>query len=162
MWYLVHRFLKVTSKDSDVDDTSSRYLIFDDTMLSKTGKLIKDSYTAKRVEELDTNKIQMVLRMFFTTIYRGLRADYVLVDSWFTCDALKQAMITTSRKGHCIVQRTPIYSVKRSADGYGVVHRVSLLSLRGTRDGCPGFTCKNAGHSKSRNHDQGTVLFGDG
>lgn len=158
MWHLVHRFLTVTSKDSDVDDTSSRYLIFDDTTLSKTGKRIekigkvwdhvtnsyvlgfkllvmmywdgkssipldfslhrekgknqerpfgmskkqirkqysckriKDSYTAKRVEELDTNKIQMVLRMFFTAIYRGLRVDYVLVDSWFTCDALIQAI----------------------------------------------------------------------
>jgi predicted nucleic acid-binding Zn finger protein len=88
MWHLVHRFLTVTSKDSDVDDSSSRYLIFDDTTLSKTGKRIKDSYTAKRVEELDTNKIQMVLRMFFTAIYRGLRVDYVLVNSWFTCDAL--------------------------------------------------------------------------
>jgi len=41
MWHLVHRFLKVTSKDSDVDDTSSRYLIFDDTTLSKTGKSIE-------------------------------------------------------------------------------------------------------------------------
>ena len=158
LWHLVHRFLTVTSKDSDVDDTSSRYLIFDDTTLSKTGKRIekigkvwdhvtnsyvlgfkllvmmywdgkssipldfslhrekgkkqerpfgmtkkqirkqysckriKDSYTAKRVEELDTNKIQMVLRMFFTAIYRGLRVDYVLVDSWFTCDALIQAI----------------------------------------------------------------------
>ena len=37
-WHLVHRFLEVTSKDSDVDDTSSRYLIFDDTTLPKTGK----------------------------------------------------------------------------------------------------------------------------
>jgi predicted nucleic acid-binding Zn finger protein len=56
-------------------------------------KRIKDSYTAKRVEELDTNKIQMVLRMFFTAIYRGLRVDYVLVDSWFTCDALIGAAV---------------------------------------------------------------------
>src|SRR5690554_547647 len=31
-------FLTVMSKDSDVDDTSSRYLMFDDTILSKTGK----------------------------------------------------------------------------------------------------------------------------
>jgi hypothetical protein len=35
MWHLVHRFLKVTPKDSDVDDSSSRYLIFDDATLSK-------------------------------------------------------------------------------------------------------------------------------
>jgi len=55
-------------------------------------KRIKDSYTAMRVEELDSNKIQMVLRMFFTAIYRGLHVDYVLVDSWFTCDALIQAI----------------------------------------------------------------------
>jgi hypothetical protein len=159
MWHLVHRFLKVTSQDRDVDDSSSRYLIFDDTTLPKTGKRmekigrvwdhvtnsyvlgfkllvmmywdgksaipldfslhrekgkkeerpfgmtrkelkrqysckrIKDSYTAKRVEELDTNKIQMVLRMFFTAIYRSLRVDYVLVDSWFTCDALIGAAV---------------------------------------------------------------------
>lgn len=164
MWHLVHRFLKVTSQDKDVDDSSSRYLIFDDTTLSKTGKRIekigkvwdhvtnsyvlgfkllvmmywdgksaipldfslhrekgkkderpfgmtrkelkrqysckriKDSYTAKRVEELDTNKIQMVLRMFFTAIYRGLRVDYVLVDSWFTCDALIQAIRSVKNK----------------------------------------------------------------
>jgi hypothetical protein len=38
MWLLVHRFVKVTSKDSDVADTSSRYLVFDDTTLPKTGK----------------------------------------------------------------------------------------------------------------------------
>jgi len=169
MWYFVHRFLKVTSTGKDGDDTSSRYLIFDDTVLPKTGKSIekigkvwdhvtnryvlgfkllvmmywdgkssmpldfslhrekgkkperpfgmtkkrireqysckriKDSYTAKRVEELDTNKIQMALRMFFTAIYRGLRVDYVLVDSWFTCDALIQAIRgVKSQKVHLI------------------------------------------------------------
>lgn len=39
----MHRFLKVTSKDSDVDDTSSRYLISQDTILNlfKTGKRIE-------------------------------------------------------------------------------------------------------------------------
>ena len=41
MWYFVHRFLKVTSNEKDVGDTSSRCLIFDDTTLSKTGKSIE-------------------------------------------------------------------------------------------------------------------------
>lgn len=45
----------------------------------ESSTMIKDSYTDRRVEELDTNKIQMALRMFFTAIYRGLRVDYVLV-----------------------------------------------------------------------------------
>jgi hypothetical protein len=158
LWHLVMRFVKVTSEDCDTPDSSSRYLIFDDSTLPKTGrcmekigrvwdhvtnsyllgfkllvmmywdgkssipldfsmhrekgkkeerpygmtrkelkrqyshKRVKDSYTAKRVEELDNDKIGMVLRMFYSAIYRGLRVDYVLVDSWFTCDALIQAI----------------------------------------------------------------------
>lgn len=35
------------SQDRDVDDSSSCYLIFDDTTLSKSGKRVKDAYTAK-------------------------------------------------------------------------------------------------------------------
>ena len=188
MWHLVHRFLTVTSKDSDVDDTSSRYLIFDDTTLSKTGKRIekigkvwdhvtnsyvlgfkllvmmywdgkssipldfslhrekgkkqerpfgmtkkqirkqysckriKDSYTAKRVEELDTNKIQMVLRMFFTAIYRGLRVDYVLVDSWFTCDALIQAIRSVKNKEVHLIGMYKFAKTKFEYQGKSLTH----------------------------------------
>ncbi len=188
MWHLVHRFLTVTSKDSDVDDTSSRYLIFDDTTLSKTGKRIekigkvwdhvtnsyvlgfkllvmmywdgkssipldfslhrekgkkqerpfgmtkkqirkqysrkriKDSYTAKRVEELDTNKIQMVLRMFFTAIYRGLRVDYVLVDSWFTCDALIQAIRSVKDKEVHLIGMYKFAKTKFEYQGKSLTH----------------------------------------
>jgi predicted nucleic acid-binding Zn finger protein len=122
MWHLVHRFLTVTSQDSDVDDTSSRYLIFDDTTLSKTGKRIKDSYTAKRVEELDTNKIQMVLRMFFTAIYRGLRVDYVLVDSWFTCDALIQAIRSVKNKEVHLIGMYKFAKTKFEYQGKSLTH----------------------------------------
>ncbi|MEN6597922.1 MAG: hypothetical protein ABFC39_09255, partial [Proteiniphilum sp.] len=76
MWYLVHRFLKVTSKDSDVDDTSSRYLIFDDTTLPKTGK---------RMEKIGK-------------VWDHVTNRYVLVDSWFTCDALIQAIRSVKDK----------------------------------------------------------------
>ena len=55
-------------------------------------KRVKESYTAKRAEELDTDKITMVLRMFYSAIYRKIRVNYVLVDSWFTCDLLIQAV----------------------------------------------------------------------
>jgi hypothetical protein len=188
MWHLVYRFLKVTSEDSDVDDTSSRYLIFDDTTLSKTGKRIekigkvwdhvtnsdvlgfkllvmmywdgkssiplnfslhrekgkkderpfsmtrkelkrqysfkriKDSYTAKRVEELDTNKIQMVMRMFFTAIYRGLRVDYVLVDSWFICDALIQAIRSVKNKEVHLIGMYKFAKTKFGYQGKSLTH----------------------------------------
>ena len=188
MWYFVHRFLKVTSQDRDVDDTSSRYLIFDDTILPKTGKRmekigkvwdhvnnryvlgfkmlvmmywdgkssipldfslhnekgrkperpfgmskkeirkqykrrrIKDSCTANREEELGAGKIQMVLRMFFSAIYRNLRVDYVLVDSWFTCDALIQAVRSVKNKTVHLIGMYKIAKTKFEYQGKSLTH----------------------------------------
>jgi len=56
-------------------------------------KRIKESETRHRMEELDYSKIWMMLKMFFSAAYRSLEIDYVLVDSWFTCDALIRAVI---------------------------------------------------------------------
>ena len=56
-------------------------------------KRVKESETRSRIEELDYSKIWMMLKMFFSVAYRGLQIDYVLVDSWFTCDALIKAVI---------------------------------------------------------------------
>jgi predicted nucleic acid-binding Zn finger protein len=55
-------------------------------------KRIKASYSAKRIEELDKNKITVALKMFYSAVYRCIKIDYVLVDSWFTCDTLIQAV----------------------------------------------------------------------
>jgi hypothetical protein len=51
-------------------------------------KRIKESEGSSRIKELDTSKIKMMLRMLYSAIYRCLQVDYVLVDSWFNCDAL--------------------------------------------------------------------------
>jgi hypothetical protein len=55
-------------------------------------KRIKGSESGKRVNELDTNKIDMMLAMFYRAVYRCLKIDYVLVDSWFTCESLIRAV----------------------------------------------------------------------
>jgi len=55
-------------------------------------KRMRESESCKRINELDTNKIEMMLKMFYTAVYRCLRIDYVLVDSWFTCEALIKAV----------------------------------------------------------------------
>ena len=55
-------------------------------------KRVKESETRSRLEELDYSKIWMVLKMFCSAVYRSLQIDYVLVDSWFTCDALIKAV----------------------------------------------------------------------
>ena len=56
-------------------------------------KRTKDAESRKRQEELDTNKIWMMLKMFYSAVHRCLPIDYVLVDSWFTCEALINACI---------------------------------------------------------------------
>jgi hypothetical protein len=55
-------------------------------------KRVKESETRHRIEELDYSKIWMMLKMFFSAVSRSLHIDYVLVDSWFTCDALIKAV----------------------------------------------------------------------
>jgi hypothetical protein len=55
-------------------------------------KRIKESCSQKRIEELDKSKIDMMLKMFYSAIYRCIKVDCVLVDSWFTCDALIHAV----------------------------------------------------------------------
>ena len=56
-------------------------------------KRVKESASGKRIKELDTNKIEMMLKMFYSAVYRCLQIDYVLVDSWFTCEALIKAVV---------------------------------------------------------------------
>ena len=56
-------------------------------------KRVKESESCKRIKELDTSKIEMMLKMFYSAVYRCLKIDYVLVDSWFTCEALIKAVV---------------------------------------------------------------------
>ncbi|MDR1881906.1 MAG: transposase [Prevotella sp.] len=55
-------------------------------------KRVKESYSGKRIKELDINKITVALRLFYSAVYRCIKIDYVLVDSWFTCDTFIQAV----------------------------------------------------------------------
>jgi hypothetical protein len=56
-------------------------------------KRVKESETCERIKELDYSKIWMVLKMFCSAVSRCLPVDYVLVDSWFTCGALINAVV---------------------------------------------------------------------
>lgn len=50
----------------------------------------KNSYGNKRKEEYFATKIHNMIEMVRTAIGQGLRFDYLLTDSWFTCFALVQ------------------------------------------------------------------------
>jgi hypothetical protein len=158
LWRIAKAFLYETQKDKSELVQKPRCLIFDDTLLEKTGKKIekigkvhdhtdnkmklgwkmsvalfwdgkssipldfclssekgkreeypfgmrekdlrrqfsktrmKDSAGKQRVAELVESKIMMVIKMFYMAIYHCVTMDYVLCDSWFTCDALISAV----------------------------------------------------------------------
>jgi hypothetical protein len=52
----------------------------------------KGSCSRERAEEADMSKIDCAIKMFKRAIRKGLRADYVLMDSWFTCEAFINAV----------------------------------------------------------------------
>jgi hypothetical protein len=72
----------------------------------------KESESGKRVKELEKSKIEMMLKMFYSALYRCLRIDYVLVDSWFTCEALIKAVISQS------VHLTGMYKIAQTKFEY--------------------------------------------
>jgi hypothetical protein len=55
---------------------------------------VKSSPGSKRKQEYFTTKIENMIEMARTAIGQGLRFDYMLVDSWFTCFALVKFVAT--------------------------------------------------------------------
>ena len=53
----------------------------------------KGSLSQQRAEEADMSKIDMAIKMFKRAIAQGFQIDYVLMDSWFTCDAFIDAVL---------------------------------------------------------------------
>ncbi|MCF8380863.1 MAG: transposase [Bacteroidales bacterium] len=47
----------------------------------------KGTHSWDRAREADSTKIESALKMFWRAISQGVKLDYVLMDSWFTCEA---------------------------------------------------------------------------
>jgi predicted nucleic acid-binding Zn finger protein len=54
----------------------------------------KGTHSWDRAQETDSSKIESAVKMFWRAITQGVKVDYVLMDSWFTCDVF----IKTVRK----------------------------------------------------------------
>ena len=52
----------------------------------------KNSYSFERVKEVDESKIKIAVKMFTRAVSQGFDIDYVLMDSWFTCEAFIDAV----------------------------------------------------------------------
>jgi hypothetical protein len=85
-------------------------------------KRIKESCSAKRIKELDTNKIFMALKMFYSAVYHCIKIDYVLVDSWFTCDALIKAVRSIKHQNIHLIGMYKIAKTKFNYKGLQLTH----------------------------------------
>ncbi len=58
----------------------------------------KNTFGAKRKKELDATKIASAVKMIQYSVKKGITADYVLTDSWFTCWAIVETSINNGLK----------------------------------------------------------------
>ena len=52
----------------------------------------KGTHSWERAKEADSTKIESALKMFWRAISQGIKVDYLLMDSWFTCEAFIRAV----------------------------------------------------------------------
>lgn len=55
------------------------------------------SFSDERAREADMSKIDSAIKMFRRAISQGFMVDYVLMDSWFTCEALVEAVLSVKK-----------------------------------------------------------------
>jgi predicted nucleic acid-binding Zn finger protein len=56
------------------------------------------THSYERSKEADTGKIESALKMFSRAIAQGFKVDYLLMDSWFTCEAFIDAVLNVKHQ----------------------------------------------------------------
>jgi predicted nucleic acid-binding Zn finger protein len=63
----------------------------------------KGTHAWDRAKEADSSKIDSAVKMFWRAITQGVKVDYVLMDSWFTCEAfIRMVRRVRSQRVHLI------------------------------------------------------------
>ena len=180
LWLFACKFKAITSESTD-SNTRPRCLIFDDTVLAKSGRFIEkasrvwdhvqnrsvlgfkllvmgywdgtsflpldfslhreagknkaypfglrkkdyrkqfkkprnpQSHGYGRCKEADQSKIESMVRMFKRAVSYGFKIDYLLVDSWFTCEAIIDAV---ARVKNQTVHLIGMYKIARTLFDY--------------------------------------------
>jgi len=92
----------------------------------------KNSEAHKRKEEYFTSKIERMIGMIKTAIGKGIRFDYVLVDSWFTCFTLVQ-FIKSRRIGTHLIGMTKMGKTRYLFNGTKLTVKEIIDHLRKAR-----------------------------
>ncbi len=70
-----------------------------------------DSFTHERAAEADMSKIDCAVKMFKRAISQGFKVDYVLMDSWFTCEAFINAVLSVKNQ---VVHLIGMYKIPKT------------------------------------------------
>ena len=75
----------------------------------------KGTHAWDRAKEADSTKIESAIKMFWRAISQGIKVDYVLMDSWFTCDAFISAVRKVKKQ---TVHLIGMYKIPRTRFNY--------------------------------------------
>jgi predicted nucleic acid-binding Zn finger protein len=75
----------------------------------------KGSHSWDRAKEADNTKVENALKMFWRAISQGLKVDYLLMDSWFTCEAFIDAVKKVKKQ---TVHLIGMYKIPKTKFGY--------------------------------------------
>lgn len=89
----------------------------------------KSSMGSKRVDEYFLSKIESMIKMIGLAIAKGIRFDYVLTDSWFTCFELVK-FIVTRRIGCHFIGMIKMGKTRYSAFGKNLTSKEIVDLLR--------------------------------
>jgi len=75
----------------------------------------KETHSWDRAREADSTKIESALKMFWRAISQGVKVDYLLMDSWFTCEAFVRAVKRVKKQ---TVHLIGMYKTPKTKFGY--------------------------------------------
>ncbi len=94
----------------------------------------KNSFGAERKTEIDISKIASVVKMLKYTVKKGITADYVLTDSWFTCWEIVKTSAENGLKfiGMYSTVKT-LFSFRNSKHTYREIRKLNRKHIKRSR-----------------------------
>jgi len=103
------------------------------------------TFTHERAKEADMSKIDSAIQMFKRAISQGFKVDYVLMDSWFTCEAFINAVLSVKKQ---VVHLIGMYKTPKTKFGFagGMYTHSQIRNMLGKAKRCRklGFYYKEA------------------
>ena len=103
------------------------------------------TFTHERAKEADMSKIDSAVRMFKRAVSQGFKVDYVLMDSWFTCEAFIHAVLSVKNQ---VVHLIGMYKTPKTKFGFagGMYTHSQIRNMLGKAKRCRklGFYYKGA------------------